>query len=179
MSEKWGWNEQFKSYNRRPWIPLNTMLGSVDFVGPRRLLRVFKECTVFGLKTSWKDFPKEGDLPGRGPVSHWLSQECHHVRELCDQRAPQGIQRTYKCLHEKASIWTPEVHPWTSVKSSDQYPYSLRLQMNHLFSSLWKLINIWIDFRSIFYYNKQHLHDNCFIYILCILAHFFSLGRNL
>ena len=88
------------------------MLGSVDFVGPRRLLRVFKECKVFGLKLSWKEFPKEGDLPGRGPESHWLSPVAPRQGAVWSE-GPSGHPETLQMSHEKASIWTPEAHPWT------------------------------------------------------------------
>lgn len=44
---------------------LNTMPRSLDFVDPRGLLRIFKECKVLGPKPSWKLPPEKGDLPGQ------------------------------------------------------------------------------------------------------------------
>lgn len=42
------------------------MPRSLDFVGLKRLLKVFKELKVLGLKPSWKQFSKEGEPPGQG-----------------------------------------------------------------------------------------------------------------
>lgn len=104
------------------------MPKSLGFVGPRRLWRVFKEYKLFGLKTSWEQSPKEGHLPGQGAG---CPSSAHRVRELCGQRALQGIRRTYKWLQERASIWTPEAHPWIL----DKKPWSTSpSSKTHLFN---------------------------------------------
>lgn len=62
MNGKLGWNSKLKPQ----WKVKNTMPGSWDFVGPRRLLSVFKECQVLELKLSWKQLSKEGNPARQG-----------------------------------------------------------------------------------------------------------------
>lgn len=40
------------------------MLGSVDLVGPRRLVRVLRSARYLDSNALERNFPKEGDLPG-------------------------------------------------------------------------------------------------------------------
>lgn len=157
------------------------MPRSLDFVGPRRCSRVIKECKLFGLKPSWKEFPKEGDLQSQGiPGSHWLCLQCSPCLGAMWSEDPIGHPRNPQMAPMRDPAFESlKLIPGPQVRSPNQHYRSQRLHMNHYLFNLF-FENGWIFEQIpvlIFYYNKQPCHDNCFIYILCILAHFIPLGE--